>query len=127
MVVLVGCGPPRVPSDGAASCLPAGAEPSAQADYPDVFVLQGRHYERSWGSREETDTPLAPDLVGPPVATVRCTLAGMRMPANFRLRDGDATYLPVGTALHEVRGYRREVRVAAQIGQGFRLYETRPS
>lgn len=68
---------------------------------------------------------LGPGDLGPVVGTTRGRLADDNDPSR-QLRDGDATYLPKGTKLHQVNGYLPSFRLtAAYMGQWpiFEAYE----
>ena len=61
--------------------------------------------------------------LGETVLTVACTISETVHNPDYSLRDGDAAYLPVGTELRAVDGYRPDFRLAAWEEGAWRLYE----
>ncbi len=61
--------------------------------------------------------------LGPIYATVRNMLSGNVNDPGYRSRDGDAAFLPPGTAVYEVKGYASSFRLAAQHAGHIALYE----
>jgi hypothetical protein len=55
---------------------------------------------------------------GEQVGVVRCSIADAQVP-DYRMRDGDSTYLPVGTRLYATRGLPFWFRLVAADGQVF--------
>ncbi|MDP9394937.1 MAG: hypothetical protein M3Q27_12155 [Actinomycetota bacterium] len=52
-----------------------------------------------------------------------CTLSDVVGDPDYRPRDGDAAFLPVGTELREIAGYRSDFRLAAHEDGRWRIYE----
>ena len=78
-------------------------------DYLNVVRLGGITYlaQSPPGGR-----PIASGDLGPVVRPLRTRLADLNDPARL-LRDGDAAYLPVGTKLHQLKGYLPRFRLSA--------------
>ncbi len=55
--------------------------------------------------------------------TVACTISESVHNPNYRPRDGDAAFLPFGTQLRAIAGYRRDFRLAAWQDGAWRVYE----
>ena len=92
----------------------------AAVDYKDFIQLGGTLYEVA---DHGVGRPIAPTDLGPVVAVV-----GGNPPRNdptlaYRPRDGDAAFLPVGSPVHAVKGYRPSFRLAASHHGRLRLYE----
>jgi hypothetical protein len=69
------------------------------------------------------DRAAAQTVLGAPLGRVRCQLTAYQVEPAYRLQDGDATFLPVGTTLYAVVGQdpAKVVGVRAADG-GIRLY-----
>ena len=94
------------------SCAPTAAQAEALIDYADVLHVRGRQYIAAGYVR-------LPRTLGPQVGVITCRLSGSRTPPpGYTLRDGDATDLPVGTAVRARPGWDPDEQVAAVIGQG---------
>jgi hypothetical protein len=63
------------------------------------------------------------DRVGDVVGVVGCRIADAVMDPSYRPRDGDAAFLPVGTAVHAFSGGRSDLRLAAPENGSWRVYE----
>lgn len=125
VVGLAGCSD-TAPAEGPRS-LPTGSCPrggpggAATIDYVDFVVHAGRMFTST--STGPGDAVPA-DRIGPTVAKVSCRIADTAVSPEFRYRDGDASYLPVGTELHRVAGYRDSFRLTAKADDGlWRLFE----
>jgi hypothetical protein len=96
--------------------LPAGQ--GSAIDWVPLVVLDGVQFEQAIpeATVEGTST-------GRSVGEVRCTIADEVVDPGYVLKDGDATYLAVGTRLREVRGYDPGLRIAAESDDGWLLYE----
>ncbi len=121
VAVLAGC----AADDRASGPLPAGRCPSpdgsgwnAAIDWVDFVRRDGLMFV------DPTRRTMVPEpLLGASLGTVRCTLDGNVDDIDYVLRDGDASFLPVGTPLRALRGYRTDFRIAARTPDGWRLYE----
>lgn len=76
------------------SCATAAAETQNQGDYLNVVYRNGVTYIAG-------DATTDADF-GAVVGRVRCTITGSFTPADYEGRDGDATYIQAGDALHQV-------------------------
>jgi hypothetical protein len=104
-LVLAGCG---------------GAGETGTRDYIDFVRFGGVTY---YVADHDVGRPIAPGDLGQELARVRANppLSG---PAQaYRMRDGDAAYVAVGTPVFTVRGYRPSFRLAASHHGRLRLYE----
>jgi hypothetical protein len=95
-------------------CPTRPADPRGVVDHADVVNLGGRQYLRQ-------DHQVVVGR-GPRVGVVRCAIADAQDP-DYRLTDGDSTFLPVGTVLYAVPGLPTDFRVLASTGQ---VYDARP-
>lgn len=88
-------------------------------DYLNVVRLGGITYlaQSPPGGR-----PIASGDLGPVVRPLRTRLADLNDPARL-LRDGDAAYLPVGTKLHQLKGYLPRFRLSASNQGQLLLFE----
>jgi hypothetical protein len=78
-----------------------------------TYVANGLNGGRALAARD----------IGPRFATVRFTLAGTIHDPSYRPRDGDAAFLPIGTPVYTVRGYRSSFRLAVRTRAGNVLFE----
>jgi hypothetical protein len=118
LTVAVGaCSAPPGPPGRSASC-PIG--PHSLIDRVDFVKLGTRTYVASFASVGRKVN--AADL-GPPYATVHCTLLDMDLGARNTPQDGDAAFLAPGTPMSRVNGYSSTFRLASQGGAGLTLHE----
>jgi hypothetical protein len=82
----------------------------ANIDWVPFVNAQGHQYV---AVRYTDDSPVSQALLGAVVATVQKTVAGHVFDPHYRPRDGDAAYLPVGTALRAVHGFATWFRLGA--------------
>jgi hypothetical protein len=85
----------------------------------DFVSFDGVHYLR-WA--EEPGRGLTRDDLGIEFATVECSYGEDRTGCAFG-RDAAAAYLPAGTRMHAVRGYRTDFRLAAVVQDRIFLYQ----
>lgn len=100
-------------------CPPPDADGDAAIDWVPFVVVDGVMFHTTF-SPEATVPETA---LGDVVATVQCRIADTVGNPDYRPRDGDAAYLPVGTELREVNGYRSSFRLAAWEDGAWRVYE----
>jgi hypothetical protein len=117
VLVLSGCAVQRASSQDAASpssrttstgatAAPGCPPPMKQTagvgiaiDYIDSFHLLGHDY---LASAKPVPTTWDPGKPGIPAGHIRCTLSSYQVDPSYQLHDGDATFLPVGTAVYLV-------------------------
>jgi hypothetical protein len=121
VVSLAGCGaaPATVGTRSGDECPPADAQANAAIDYV-PFVKVG---ELSFVATFSPEVTISRSQLGPSVTTVRCMISEVVTNPDFEPRDGDAAYLPIGTELRAVTGYRRDFRLAANENGTWRVYE----
>jgi hypothetical protein len=85
----------------------------------DFISFDGVHYLR-WA--EEPGRVLTREDLGIEFATVECSYAEDRAGCAFG-RDAAAAYMPAGTRVYAVRGYRTEFRLAAVVNDRVFLYQ----
>lgn len=94
-------------SQAAGDCV-RGLDPTRIAvDYIDFVRMYGHEYVGIPGS-------VQPGQVGRTVGTVRCTFSVTFPGPKHVPQDGDAAFLPVGTELHELKGYPPSARLVAK-------------
>ena len=100
-------------------CSPPVPRGGAHIDYLQVIRFGGITYlaQSPPGGR-----PLTAARLGPIVGTVKTRLTDLNDPSH-QLRDGDAAYLPVGTHVYQVRGYRPQFRLSAFYQARWWIYE----
>jgi hypothetical protein len=69
------------------------------------------------------ESTIPSSLQGSVVASVRFQVADHVDDPNYQTRDGDAAFLPVGTPIYQVIGYRNTFRLAAQWNGHLTLFE----
>ena len=92
-------------------------EANAVVDWVDFVRLGGRMYGHS-----RTST-LEPNALGDVVGRVCFTLADVVSNPSYRLVDGDAAFLPIGTELRAFEGADPDLRVAALVNGQVKVYE----
>ena len=129
-VLLAGCGqvrssdalraaPPPEAAPASTDC-PSGSDgPAAIVDYV-PFVRHGGLQYVHWGSAAGE---VRQEQVGRQVGTVTCRLSDTAYDPDRRPQDGDAAFLPAGTALHALQGADPTVRLVARGEDGWQLYE----
>ena len=95
------------------------AAPARAQTMFDFVSFDGVHYLR-WA--EEPGRPLTREDLGIEFATVECSYGEDRAGCAFG-RDAAAAYMPAGTRMYAVRGYRTDFRLAAVIGERVYLYQ----
>jgi hypothetical protein len=98
----------------------AGGTMAGTRDYIDFVRFDGVLY---YVADHDVGRPIAPKDLGPQFAVVRANPPRSGPPGAHRTRDGDAAYLPVGSPVFSVRGYRPSFRLAASHQGRLRLYE----
>jgi hypothetical protein len=87
--------------------------------YVNALKIQGRDYQIS------NDKPPAnwdPSNTGAPAGTITCTLSTQPIDPNYRLRDGDATFLPLGTPVYLAQTSGGVTEAIAKVGASWRVY-----
>ncbi len=82
-------------------------------------MVDGVHFQST-----VPETIVDESALGGTVATVRCKIDGVVGNPEYKTRDGDAAFLPVGSELREVVGYRTDFRLAAKEGRKWTIYES---
>jgi hypothetical protein len=87
-------------------------------DWVDAIAFGGRNYST------RDNTPVAAEALDQIVGHVQCTLAGNpNIDPNYQMRDGDAAFLPPGTAVYSVKGTAEGKAIAAEHDGVTRLYQ----
>jgi hypothetical protein len=111
------------PSVSARACPPAWSPPPGQGvavDYVDTVHIAGHEFLYEPGA----DPAAAHPVLGTAVGRVLCQITAHQVDPAYRLKDGDATYLPVGTVLYAVVGLNPAQAIAVQTAGTIRLYRT---
>ncbi|MGD6855860.1 hypothetical protein ACQCVO_12355 [Bacillus infantis] len=82
--------------------------PNAVIEWIDVLMVNGIKYEGGGEGLSEGETPEK----GKKIGEVTYTLADNAC-LGHKLKNGDAAFLPVGTEIYEISGYRSDFRVLA--------------
>ncbi len=120
LLLLTGCaaqaGPWAVTTASGGSC-PSGG--NAVLDYVPFVKVDGLTFEAAppW------QAAVPERRLEGTVAKVTCTLSDVVGDPDYRPRDGDAAFLPVGTELRKIAGYRSDFRLAAHEDGRWRIYE----
>lgn len=89
-------------------------------DYVDALHFDGRTYQ-------SLDTaPVSPAELGASVGHVSHTLAGTTNDPSYRLKDGDATFVPTGSPIYAVKGAQPGQELAAEHDGVMHLYKALP-
>jgi hypothetical protein len=97
----------------------ACAAPAQAQGILDFITFDGVHYLR-WA--EEPGRALTRADLGIEFATVECSYGEDRVSCAFG-RDAAAAFMPAGTRVYAVRGYRTEFRLAAVVNDRVFLYQ----
>jgi hypothetical protein len=73
---------------------------SVMIDWIDMLEFSGHQYATGLAANVD----VAPSKVGAVLGVTRCHIADSTAGPEFRFRDGDATFLPVGSEVHAIRG-----------------------
>ena len=96
-----------------------GLAGTADAQTLDFVTFDNVHYIR-WA--EEPGRALTRDDLGIEFAAVECAVYDDRRGCSFGL-DAAAAYMPAGTRMYAVRGYRTDFRLAAVVNDRIFLYQ----
>lgn len=83
----------------------------------DMISVGDRHYMRNEFVGSD------PMPIGDEVAKVKFNVSSNIFDSNYKIKDGDATFLPVGTSIYEVTGYRATTRLAVVQNDEVILYD----
>jgi hypothetical protein len=97
----------------------AGNGPVSIIDWVDFVRFHGIIYL----SKTEAGRPLRQSDLGIRSAVVRFKVADVVHDIAYRVRDGDAAFLAIGTPLFRVKGYASTFRLAARTASGIELFE----
>lgn len=84
----------------------------SSVEWIDALHLEGRNYERV-DIVAPHQARVARSQLGDRLATITCTVGERVQDPGYRLRDGEATFLPSGTPVHALVGAPTSFRVAA--------------
>ena len=87
--------------------------------YVDTLMIHGRD---DLISNDEPPPAWDPASTGTPAGTITCTLSTQLIDPGYHLDDGDATFLPVGTAFYLVQAPGGVTEAIARVGNGLRVY-----
>src|SRR5512132_154491 len=92
----------------------------ASTDYRDFMRFGGVTYD---AVEHDVGRPVADRDLGSRFALVRDNPPERDPTHAYRMRDGDAAFVPVGSPVFTVKGYRPSFRLAARRRDRLRLYE----
>lgn len=92
---------------------------SVQIEWQNFLKVGGITYVADFASA----MVLPPTLQGSQYATVRFTVADHVYELGYQTKDGDAAFLPAGTPIYQVVGYRPSFRLAAPWNGQLTIYE----
>ncbi len=88
-----------------------------EISWVDMISVGDRHYMRN----EFVGSDSIP--IGDEVAKVKFNVSSNIFDSSYKIKDGDATFLPVGTSIYEVTGYRATTRLAVVQDDEVMLYD----
>jgi hypothetical protein len=97
----------------------AGSGCTAQIDWVDFIQIGSTQYLAQPG----TGSGIQESDLGPVYARVKFKVSGHVCDPSYRLKDGDAAFLEVGTAIYQVNGFPPTQRLAAKAAGGLVLYQ----
>lgn len=89
-------------------------------DWIDFVQLNGITYVAANGP---ASTGASDPALGAQLASTTRKLAGIETDPHHKLQDGEAAFLPAGTAIYSLRDYRTSFRVAVKGSNGVVIYE----
>ena len=99
---------------------PTQGRSTVMVDWVDFVRLGGVEYVAGLGGSAAS---VPPEQVGSVVGRVECRLSALAFAEQpGPAVDGDAAFLPVGTAVHAVTGWPTSCRVTALVDGAYRLY-----
>lgn len=117
LVALTGCG--NAVHTSCSNTVPTGCVKAVQIDYVNFINVHGTMYYVPLVG----DSTLPPSLQGSEYAKVHFQVADHVSDPGYQTKDGDAAFLPIGTAIYQVIGYRSSFRLAAMWNGHLMLYE----
>lgn len=104
-----------------AACQYPGADSgcTAQIDWVDFIQIGSTQYLAQPG----TGTGVQESDLGSVYARVKLKVSGHVCDPSYRLKDGDAAFLDVGTPIYQLNGFPPTQRLAARAGGGLILYQ----
>ncbi|MGU3469742.1 hypothetical protein ACLBWT_01075 [Paenibacillus sp. D51F] len=85
-------------------------------EWVDILRVNGLYYVHD----SEASAALPDGRLGPRIGSVKFKMADNAC-TDYKMKDGDAAFLPIGTEIHALKGYRPDFRLAA----GGKIYEVR--
>jgi hypothetical protein len=113
--------PKAVTTPAAGDCPPHDPNGRAAIDWVPFVRVGGLMFQATYSPATPTTVPES--QLGETVLTVECTISETVNNPDYRPSNGDAAFLPVGTELRAVDGYRPDFRLAAWEDGAWRLYE----
>lgn len=102
------------------SCsIPETAGPNSIIDWVDFIVLNDIHYRGNYHG----DNKLSRDSIEGIVGEVKFNVSENINDHNYKVKNGDSAFLPKGTNLYKMKGYKPEFRIAVNTEGGWRIYE----
>lgn len=92
-------------------------------DYVDTLRLVDHDY---LAAPEGTSTHWTPSEIGPLLGRIKCMLSAYLVDPNYRLGNGDATFLPPGTPVFFATTKPHSTDVVAKVAGRWRLYQQLP-
>jgi hypothetical protein len=106
-----------------AACQLPGTSSSCNAQIDWVNFIQVGSTQYVAGPRSQTI--LQENDLGPVYAHVKFKVSGNVCDPNYRLKDGDAAFLDVGTPIYQVSGQPPSMQLAARFSGQIVVYEAR--
>ncbi len=109
-----GCPPPMKATEASHSAI----------DYLDTFRLNSHDYlaHGYLATERSSPTPWDPSHIGALAGHIKCTLSAYPVDPGYHLRDGDATLLPVGTAVFLASAKVGTTDLVAEVAGRWLLY-----
>lgn len=91
---------------------------AVEIDWVNFVVFNNIHYMDNYQGNNKYDQDGVDGVIG----EITFNVSKVKDPA-YKAKNGDAAYLPVGTKIYKIKGYKPEFRIAASIGGEWRIYE----
>lgn len=91
----------------------------AMIDWVDFIVLDDVHYIGNYNGGNK----LIEESIEGVIGEVKFNVSNNIKETSYKVKNGDAAYLPKGTKIYKIKGYKPEFRIAVNTEGEWRIYE----
>jgi hypothetical protein len=92
---------------------------SVSIDWVDIIMLNDIQYIGNYNNGNE----LTENSIGDVIGEVEFNVSENIKDSGYKVKNGDAAYLPKGTRIYKLKDYKQEFRIAVNIEKEWRIYE----